>query len=813
MSADGRSAAAGGAPAAAEPGSAGKRLFDLVVAAVGLALVWPVLAGLAVLIKLDSPGSVFFRQERVGRHGRPFRIFKFRTMVDRAYALGPRLTQKRDPRITRVGVILRWLKLDELPQLFNVLAGHMSLVGPRPEDPHFVALYTPEQRRVLSVRPGIVGPSQINGRDETEMYPEGVDTERYYVEHILPAKLATDLEYVRRSGLLFDLRMLLGGIAVTVFGSIKPKYLRLNRQKLAFVVLDVALSLLTYLVAFGLKFDWTWPPGAGRYLAVAGGLILVVRPLCFMYFGLYQNILKYLGTAEFVAMIKAVTAGTALLTAALPMIGVRDHSRAVLVIDWLFLIVALFRNAALPYEPVGFVDDDLAKQGALIHGVRVLGTLSDLPNMARLKNAPMVLIPCPADPGPDTSLSSVIERCREARLDYRVLPALDHLLNGETNGSAVHAPGAADAGHAPDNGAPGTQTAPVHRPRREEQTVLVTGGAGYVGSWLTRKLLDRGYRVRVLDSFLYGDHGLREVTGHPRLELIDGDVRHLSTVARAAKDVSGVIALAAFVGDAACDLDPEETEATNFESVRLLVEVCRKQDVRRLVFASSCSVYGANSDLVLNEGSWLNPVSLYARTRIQSEEVLLRHADHMEIVILRLATVFGLSPRMRFDLLVNTLTLHAVANRKMLVFGGNQWRPNLHVQDAAEAFIVGLEAPAERAHRGVFNVGANENNHTILDVAEMVRRQATSAEIEIKAEQADRRDYRVAFDKIRQVLGFRPRFTVEDGIREIAAALNAGTIRDPFADVYHNYRHLKQHLSRRPAPDAPRREPATAAAR
>jgi nucleoside-diphosphate-sugar epimerase len=319
--------------------------------------------------------------------------------------------------------------------------------------------------------------------------------------------------------------------------------------------------------------------------------------------------------------------------------------------------------------------------------------------------------------------------------------------------------------------------------------------------------------VRVLDSFLYGDHGLREILGHPRLELIDGDVRNVRTVSRAAKDVHGVVALAAFVGDAACDIDPDETEATNFESVRLLADVCRKQDVRRLVFASSCSVYGANSELVLNEGSWLNPVSLYARTRIESEELLLRHADALEVVILRLATVFGLSPRMRFDLLVNTLTLHAVANRKMLVFGGNQWRPNLHVQDAAEAFITGLEAPAERAHRGIFNVGANDNNHTILEVAEMVQRHVPTAEIDIKTEQGDRRDYRVSFDKIRQVLGFQPRFTVEDGIREIAGALAAGTIRDPFADVYHNYKHLKQAMTRAPQPETARRVPATAAAR
>jgi lipopolysaccharide/colanic/teichoic acid biosynthesis glycosyltransferase/nucleoside-diphosphate-sugar epimerase len=830
-----------------------KRAFDLVVSALGLALTWPVFLVLALLIKLDSRGPVFFRQERAGLGGRPFRIYKFRTMVDRASTLGPRLTQRRDPRITRVGLILRWLKLDELPQLINVIRGDMSFVGPRPEDPHFVAMYTPEQRQVLSVRPGIVGPSQIQGRDETEMFPEGVDYERFYVESILPHKLATDLAYVRRAGLAYDLMTLLGGIAVTVFGSIKPKYLRLNRQKLAFVALDVALSLLTYDVAFGLKFDWKISAEAIPYLVLASALIVVIRPLCFAYFGLYQNIVKYLGTSEFVAVVKAVTLGSFLLSATFYLTGFRGHSRTVLVIDWMLLIVVLFgyrlflkarseirreqrlpalivgahdmgeelarqliRNPAQPYEPVGFLDDDLTKQGALIHGVRVMGTVPDLPQVARLKSARMVLIPSQFDGTGNGSVQSVIERCRQAQLDYRVLPALEHLLSGVVglDGTVGPHPPAPANGAAPEaDGHAGAKPERRQAPRRDGSSiVLVTGGAGYVGSWLTRKLLDRDYRVRVLDSFLYGDHGLREIIGHPGLEIVAGDIRHLETVTRAAKGASGVIALAALVGDAACDLDPEETMATNFESVRLLGDVCRRQEIPRLVFASSCSVYGANSDLVLNEGSWLNPVSLYARTRIQSEEYLLRHADDLGVVILRLSTVFGLSPRMRFDLLVNTLTLHARVNRKMMVFGGGQWRPNLHVQDAAEAFIAALEAPAARAERGVFNVGSNQNNHTILEVAEMVRKHVPATEVEIKTEQGDRRDYRVAFDKIQQVLGFRTRFTVEDGIREIADALAAGRIRDPFEDVYHNYRFLKQH-ARPHTSDIARRASAAVAAR
>jgi len=816
-----------------------KRICDLMLAGVGLLLSWPLLLVLAVLIKLDSRGPVFFRQERIGKDGQPFQLFKFRTMVDNACSLGPRLTQKRDPRVTRIGQILRWLKLDELPQLMNVLKGEMSLVGPRPEDPHFVRLYTPEQRAVLTVRPGIVGPSQILGRDELELYPEGVDTEQYYISHILPDKLQTDLEYVRHASLRHDLRLMIRGVAVTVFGSLKLKYFRLNRQRISFVILDTALSLGTYLLAFGLKFDWTITLQAVPYLALACASIVFIRPPCLVYFGVYQNILKYLGTTELVAVIKAVTLGTLLISANLFLFAFGSHSRAVLVIDWMLLVVVLFgyrlylkaraerqshpripalivgvnnmgeelareliRNPSLPYIPVGFLDDDPLKWGALIHGVQVKGGIRDLAHVARLKGARMVLIPF--SPLPTYGdVGEVVELCRKQRLDYRIVPAIDHLLTGLVQVPRIPGVDPDDLRNASDGG-DGDGKNPVEgnkRPalRHRPPSILVTGGAGYIGSCLVRKLLERNYCVRILDNFLYGDQGVRDIAGDPRLEVIEGDIRHLGTMALAARGVHGVIALAALVGDAACELDPEETIGTNYESVKLLADVCRRQGVQRLVFASSCSVYGANPDLLLNEGSWLNPVSLYARTRSQAEEVLLRHSEDFGVVILRLATVFGLSPRMRFDLLVNTLTLHAVVNRKIVVFGGEQRRPNLHVQDAADAVILALEASGEKVQKGIFNVGSNKSNCTILQIAKLVKKHVPQAKLEIKPDVQDQRDYQVGFDKIRYLLGFQPRFTVEDGIREIREALVNGVTPDPAGDIYHNFRYLEKHgLSRAP---------------
>jgi nucleoside-diphosphate-sugar epimerase len=333
----------------------------------------------------------------------------------------------------------------------------------------------------------------------------------------------------------------------------------------------------------------------------------------------------------------------------------------------------------------------------------------------------------------------------------------------------------------------------------EQAPVLVTGGAGYVGSHVVRKLLAQGRRVRVLDSFMYGSHGLAAVRRHPNLELLEGDIRHMDTLTRAVKGVDRVIALAAIVGDQACDLDPDETGTINLEATRLLAEVCQRAKVRRVVFASSCSVYGANSNLTLNEGSWLNPVSLYARTRIRSEAELLRRTGDLSVAILRLATVFGLSARMRLDLVVNTFTAHAYFNRQVRVFGGTQWRPNLHCQDAADAFIAAADAPDEAVRGEIFNVGDNGANHTIREVAEIVGRVVPDVKVEVIEASPDQRDYRVSFDKIRHVLGFRTRFTVEDGVREMALSFAAGELKDPDHDRYSNLRSLKTRYAARPA--------------
>lgn len=333
--------------------------------------------------------------------------------------------------------------------------------------------------------------------------------------------------------------------------------------------------------------------------------------------------------------------------------------------------------------------------------------------------------------------------------------------------------------------------------------VLVTGGAGYIGSHLVRKLLARGFRVRVLEKFLYGDHGLRELEGTPGLEIRSGDIASRRDMTAASKDVRAVIALAAIVGDPACEVDHDETMRSNFESTRVLLEAAHDAGVQRLVFASSCSVYGANGEDLLSEDSWLNPVSLYARTRIMSEEMLIEKRGRIEAIILRLSTVCGWSPRMRFDLMVNTMTARAVVDGSIKVFGSRQWRPHIHVQDAAEAFLcAAIDARPEDAQGTIYNTGCAAQNFTVGEVGDRVVAQVPGTELTLHDDVDDLRSYRVDFSRIRDRLGFEPTRGVDDAIREVREGLAAGSVADYADAVYSNLKSMQRWCDQRAAASA-----------
>ena len=322
--------------------------------------------------------------------------------------------------------------------------------------------------------------------------------------------------------------------------------------------------------------------------------------------------------------------------------------------------------------------------------------------------------------------------------------------------------------------------------------VLVTGGAGYIGSHCVRMLLAGGHSVRVLDSLLWGDDALKPMmNGAGNLEVFQGDIRHVEDVVAATKGCQGVIHLAGIVGDPACELDPEATHTINFEATKIMVEVAKYANVRRFVFASTCSVYGAAEDYVLNEGSVVNPVSLYAETNLRSEHVILRGFEGTNTIptIVRFATIYGVSSRMRFDLVVNIMSAKAHYERKVRVFGGDQWRPNVHVQDAARGLIACLEGPEDRVRGEVFNIGSNDQNYRIREIGEIVARTLPGTAMEVGKDSPDKRSYHVSFDKARYVLGYEVHHTVGQGVLEISKLLDSQAVSDYLDDRYYNVKY------------------------
>ncbi|MEL6673497.1 MAG: NAD-dependent epimerase/dehydratase family protein [Bacteroidota bacterium] len=375
-----------------------------------------------------------------------------------------------------------------------------------------------------------------------------------------------------------------------------------------------------------------------------------------------------------------------------------------------------------------------------------------------------------------------------ATITGKVNMADDELLGLNPNGSAMFLP-VLDA----DN----KLTEVVELPgKKAPKRIMVTGAAGYIGSILARKLLDLGYEVVIFDDLIYGNTAIADLE-HPSLTVVKGDLKHVEDITAALDGVDSVVHLAGIVGDPACALHPLTTLEQNVHSTATLASICKYHQINRFVFASSCSVYGTG-DEILTEESDLNPVSLYARDKINSENVLKNLKDeNFAPTFMRMGTIFGLSPRPRFDLAVNVLTAFAVRTGKFTIFGGDQWRPFVHVEDAATSYIKALQAPIENVHGEVFNVGSNGQNWKIEDVGYKLKELMPHTEMVISGEDTDKRDYRVNFDKITNVLGFEITKTVEDGIREFEKFLIENEDVD-FRDAYYsNLKGFKEALQKK----------------
>lgn len=311
-------------------------------------------------------------------------------------------------------------------------------------------------------------------------------------------------------------------------------------------------------------------------------------------------------------------------------------------------------------------------------------------------------------------------------------------------------------------------------------TILVTGGAGYVGVPVVQQLLDTGRHVRVLDILRWGGEPLLGVWAHPCFELRKGDVTSSADRTRALNGVESVVHLAAIVGDPACNQEPDLARRVNHDASRQLFAEAIAAGVKDFIFVSTCSNYGiADPNEPATEDSPLNPVSLYAKTKVEVERYLLSEPGaSIAATVLRLATVYGVAPRMRFDLTVNEFARDAALGRRLEIFAEGLWRPYVHVADVASAVRRILETPVADRCGQVFNVGHTDENYQKLTLATLLKERLPALDVSYVPSGADLRSYRVSFDKIKSRLGFIPRHTVPHGLDEVIGLVTSGLLAD-----------------------------------
>ena len=316
--------------------------------------------------------------------------------------------------------------------------------------------------------------------------------------------------------------------------------------------------------------------------------------------------------------------------------------------------------------------------------------------------------------------------------------------------------------------------------------VFVTGGAGYVGCNLVPKLLNKGYHVKVLDLYLFGDDVFGNLNSHPNLVQVKGDIRDSRLLEKEIPGSDAVIHLACISNDPSFELNPELGKSINYDAFMPLVQVSKRNGVKLFVYASSSSVYGIKDEENVTEDLPLMPLTDYSKYKMMCEDVLLpEQSENFTTLIIRPSTVCGYSSRLRLDLSVNILTNHAINNGKITVFGGNQKRPNIHIEDMTDLYVKSLEYPKEKIAGKIFNAGYE--NFTINDIAKKVR-SVIGEHIEIVTTPSnDNRSYHVSSAKIKKELGFEAKRSIEDAVMDLQAAFKGGKVPDPMNGIrYYN---------------------------
>ncbi|MGQ9598719.1 MAG: SDR family NAD(P)-dependent oxidoreductase [Anaerolineae bacterium] len=647
-----------------------RRVLDLGIAVTGLVVLSPVLLVLAVLVRLTSPGPILYRSPRVGKHGRPFYLLKFRTMVADADQIGPGITIQEDPRITPFGRWLRGHRLDELPQLWNVLVGDMSLVGPRPEDPRYVAHYRPDQRRVLEARPGITGPAQITFRNEPERLRNSADPEAAYLREIMPAKLSLDLAYLERRTVWSDLGILINTLRIYVG----------NRL---LILLDLVSLSISYVFAFAIRFDNVmFFDQLALYWPVLFPL-LGIKLMVFEQLGLYRRLWRYASVRELLAVVWAVLLGSTLGGLLILFFWVwptptlfTGFPRSVIAIDAMLtlllvggvrfaarwrqeiraglvprdreppktqraLIVGageagvmaareMVRNPHLGYQLVGFLDDDPDKQGLHIYGAPVVGPLADLSYWATKLRADQVLIAMPTAPG--SVVRRVVELARNAGLEVRTLPGYDELIQGQVSVQRVRGVRLEDLLRR----APTPMDLDGVAAYLTGAAVLVTGAGGSIGSEICRQVARFGPELLLL--FDHAENSLYQIEielqrDFPALHTapIMGNVRDRAKLEQVISRYHPQVLFHAAAYKHVTLMESSEDEAVlnNIIGTRNVILTAEAGQVSRLVFISSDKA--------------VDPVSIMGSTK-RVGELLIQHAARRtgcSYVVVRFGNVLG----------------------------------------------------------------------------------------------------------------------------------------------------------------------------
>ncbi|MEO8247598.1 MAG: SDR family NAD(P)-dependent oxidoreductase [Chloroflexota bacterium] len=626
-----------------------KRTMDLVLGAVAFVVLLPVIALVAVAIAVDSTGPVVYGARRVGRNGREFTMWKLRSMARGADAVGPAVTGAYDFRITRVGAFLRRTKLDELPQLVNVLAGQMSLVGPRPESPTYAARWSPAERAVLAMRPGITGPTQIAYIDEEDLLVG--DPDEVYETELMHAKLAVDLDYVQAYSLRRDVTILWQTLAGILSAgerrSNRPRRRytlgeRIGSARLGPVLLDALLAAIAAALAVGLRIDRNNIFAAVATYWVFVPLAAVVRPAGFMIAGAYLRVWRYPTVADAALVVSSLAAGSLIMTILIFVVmqpsafpGTVGFPRAALFIEFLLSLLVLGgirfasrvrqegldegysagtsaagpprpvlihgagdagaalvremrRNRALRLEPVAFLDDDLTKRGQRIYGVEIVGALEDLPRVVAEREISEVIVAQPRIGG--DRLRRIVALCEAAEVAVRTLPAINELLDETVSVNRVRPVRVEDLLRREPTAIP---DGPM-RTLVGGRTVLITGAGGSIGSELCRQVAALGVGRLVLferaeTPLFYVDEELHRKFATVEVAAVIGDVTDEASVTRVfeRERPSVVFHAAAQKHVPLSEANVASTVWTNVRGTRLVAEAAARADVEALIFIST----------------------------------------------------------------------------------------------------------------------------------------------------------------------------------------------------------------------------------